>query len=136
MEGGERSGGDESEGEVEDRPRLVRPRLNIHFILCTLIIPHSEPIRQATAQANEVLWRKAHTLYIEAFDAPPDASHVKKLAKLKKNKVLPPEIHAELFEYESFLVSLGKMSLSASFSFSFSFAYAFRFLYGPVADFL
>lgn len=68
--------------------------------------------RQSSTLATEVLWKKAHQHFIEAFDAPPDPASAKKLAKLKKSKALPPDIHQELFGYEDFLVGLGRMSLS------------------------
>lgn len=61
-----------------------------------------------------MLWKTSHELYVQAFDVPSDPVSAKKLAKLKKNKVLPEDVHKELFEFENFLVNLGKMSLSAS----------------------
>lgn len=70
------------------------------------------PNWQKTLSANTALWKKTHKLYLEAFDAPTDPVLAKKLAKLKKNKKLPPEIHKELFGYDGFLVGLGQMSLN------------------------
>ncbi|KAG8878145.1 SET domain-containing protein 5 [Tulasnella sp. 332] len=67
---------------------------------------------EVSQHANGVLWKTSHELYVQAFDAPSDPVSAKKLAKLKKNKVLPDDIHKELFEFENFLIHLGRMSLN------------------------
>ncbi|KAG8993796.1 SET domain-containing protein 5 [Tulasnella sp. JGI-2019a] len=67
---------------------------------------------EGVQHANGELWKTSYDLYVQAFDAPPDSAWAKKLAKLKKNKTLPNDIRKELFDFENFLVNLGRMSLN------------------------
>lgn len=74
-------------------------------------------IREASQTASEELWERFHALFIESFVSPKTPAHVKALAKLKGKQggpQLPPEVAKELFEYDGFLLGLGKMSLSES----------------------
>ena len=58
-------------------------------------------------------WKKAYTLFVQAFKEPKNPADQKRLAKLLKEP-LPVDIERDLFEYEpGFLRNLGKMSLSA-----------------------
>ncbi|THV03478.1 SET domain-containing protein [Dendrothele bispora CBS 962.96] len=62
-------------------------------------------------EPDQAGWKRAHQLYIEAFKEPKSPADQKKLAKLMK-KPLKRDIDRGLFEYESFLKNLGKMSLN------------------------
>lgn len=56
-------------------------------------------------------WKKAHELYLWTFKAPKTLDEQKKLARILKKSV-PASMHKELFEYDTFLRGLGRMSLS------------------------
>lgn len=59
-------------------------------------------------------WKKAHTLFVEAFREPKNPADQKKLARNLK-KPIKPIIEKQLFDYErGFLRGLGRMSLSKS----------------------
>ncbi|KAK7446997.1 hypothetical protein VKT23_014210 [Stygiomarasmius scandens] len=62
-------------------------------------------------EPDQAGWKKAYQLYIEAFKEPKSPADQKKLAKLIK-KPLKRDIDRGLFDYESFLKNLGKMSLN------------------------
>ncbi len=59
------------------------------------------------------MWKKAHKLYVQAFQEPATEPEKKRLAKLLK-KPLPKEVSDTLFDYDAFLRGLGRMSLSKS----------------------
>ena len=59
------------------------------------------------------MWKKAHKLYVQAFQEPTTDAEKKRLAKLLK-KPLPQDVADALFDYEAFLRGLGRMSLSTS----------------------
>jgi len=67
---------------------------------------------EATGGELEALWKEAFHLYCHAFDTPKDPALAKRLAKLKRNKPIPPELHKELFDYENFLLNLGRLNLN------------------------
>jgi hypothetical protein len=76
------------------------------------LIPWS---RQAGDASSRALWKRTHTLFVQALYKPADPVYAKKLQKLKgKSIALAPGVEDELFGYDQFLVGLGKMSLSAS----------------------
>lgn len=71
--------------------------------------------RQAGEAASRALWKRTHTLFVQALHKPDDPAYAKKLQKLKgRGNTLPPGVEDELFGYDQFLVGLGKMSLSPS----------------------
>ena len=59
------------------------------------------------------MWKKAHKLYVQAFQEPATEPEKKRLAKLLK-KPLPQDISDMFFDYDAFLRGLGRMSLSTS----------------------
>ena len=59
------------------------------------------------------MWKKAHKLYVQAFQEPATDAEKKRLAKLLK-KPPPKDVSDALFDYEAFLRGLGRMSLSTS----------------------
>ncbi|KAI0032124.1 hypothetical protein K488DRAFT_50580 [Vararia minispora EC-137] len=63
------------------------------------------------SEPDRPTWKKAHKLYLHAFDVPMTPAEQKKLARFVK-KQLPPHIHQALFPYEEFLRGLGRMSLN------------------------
>ena len=63
------------------------------------------------AEPDRAMWKKAHKLYVQAFQEPPTDAEKKRLAKLLK-KPLPQDIADMFFDYEAFLRGLGRMSLS------------------------
>ncbi|TDL15556.1 SET domain-containing protein [Rickenella mellea] len=65
----------------------------------------------AFPQPDRATWKHAHTLFVQAFRTPTTPQHQKKLARILKTP-LPDDIAAELFEYDAFLRSLGRMSLN------------------------
>ena len=70
--------------------------------------------RQAGDASSRALWKRTHTLFVQALHKPIDPAWAKKLQKLKgKGANLPPQVEEGLFGYDQFLVGLGKMSLSA-----------------------
>ncbi|KAF5329121.1 hypothetical protein D9758_017147 [Tetrapyrgos nigripes] len=62
-------------------------------------------------EPDQAGWKKAYQLYLEAFKEPKSAADQKKLAKLLK-KPVKRDLDRNLFEYDSFLTNLGKMSLN------------------------
>ena len=64
-----------------------------------------------SAEPDRATWKKAHKLYVQAFQEPPTDAEKKRLAKLLK-KPLPQDITDMFFDYEAFLRGLGRMSLS------------------------
>jgi hypothetical protein len=72
----------------------------------------SMSFREASQTASEALWRRTHQLFVEALLSPPNSSQAKALSRLKGKNLLPADIIKELFEYDAFLLGLGKMSLS------------------------
>lgn len=67
--------------------------------------------RENGAEPDRENWKKAHELYLWAFKVPKASDEQKKLAKILK-KPVPESIQRELFEYDTFLRGLGRMSLS------------------------
>ncbi|KAF9512819.1 hypothetical protein BS47DRAFT_1344910 [Hydnum rufescens UP504] len=68
---------------------------------------------QAGDASSRALWKRTHTLFVQALYKPADPVYAKKLQKLKgKSIALPPGVEDELFGYDQFLVGLGKMSLN------------------------
>ena len=65
------------------------------------------------AEPDRAMWKKAHKLYVQAFQEPTTDAEKKRLAKLLK-KPLPQDVADALFDYEAFLRGLGRMSLSTS----------------------
>ncbi|KDR78320.1 hypothetical protein GALMADRAFT_138424 [Galerina marginata CBS 339.88] len=65
----------------------------------------------STPEPDRTTWKKAYTLYVQAFKEPKAAQDQKKLARILK-KPLPAEVDNELFGYEGFLRGLGRMSLN------------------------
>ncbi|KAF9562868.1 SET domain-containing protein [Agrocybe pediades] len=65
----------------------------------------------STPEPDRTTWKKAYTLYVQAFKEPKSPLEQKKLEKLSK-KPLPADVERELFEYEGFLRGLGRMSLN------------------------
>ena len=59
------------------------------------------------------MWKKAHKLYVQAFQEPATDAEKKRLAKLLK-KPPPKDVSDALFDYDAFLRGLGRMSLSTS----------------------
>jgi len=111
LEDGEEFSGVESQREGESVTELVSILIVLRdwWMMMTMVYGVE---RQNSAASDEAGWKEGHTLFIQALDKPKDPAHAKKLAKLKRNKVLPQDISDELFGFEQFLVGLGKMSLS------------------------
>ncbi|KAI0673183.1 SET domain-containing protein [Trametes maxima] len=63
------------------------------------------------AEPDRAMWKKAHKLYLQAFQEPSTEAEKKRLAKLLK-KPLKQEISESLFGYDAFLRGLGRMSLN------------------------
>ncbi|TBU59985.1 SET domain-containing protein [Dichomitus squalens] len=63
------------------------------------------------AEPDRAMWKKAHKLYVQAFQEPATDAEKKRLAKLLK-KPLPQDVSDTLFDYEAFLRGLGRMSLN------------------------
>ncbi|RPD63401.1 SET domain-containing protein [Lentinus tigrinus ALCF2SS1-6] len=63
------------------------------------------------AEPDRALWKKAHKLYVQAFQEPATEPEKRRLAKLLK-KPLPKEVSDTLFDYDAFLRGLGRMSLN------------------------
>ncbi|TFK48194.1 SET domain-containing protein [Heliocybe sulcata] len=62
-------------------------------------------------EPDRAIWKKAYQVYVQAFQDPPTESAKKKLAKILK-KPLREDVAKELFEYDGFLRSLGRMNLN------------------------
>jgi len=70
--------------------------------------------RGGSSEPDRAAWKKAYTLFLQAFKEPKTPQESKKLAKLLK-KPLPEDIEHALLDYEDgFLRGLGRMSLSTS----------------------
>ena len=63
------------------------------------------------AEPDRAMWKKAHKLYVQAFQEPATDAEKKRLAKLLK-KPLRQDVSDLLFDYDAFLRGLGRMSLS------------------------
>ncbi|OSC96407.1 SET domain-containing protein [Trametes coccinea BRFM310] len=63
------------------------------------------------AEPDRAMWKKAHKLYLQAFQEPATDAEKKRLAKLLK-KPLRQDIAEALFDYDAFLRGLGRMSLN------------------------
>ncbi|KAI0363233.1 SET domain-containing protein [Pilatotrama ljubarskyi] len=63
------------------------------------------------AEPDRAMWKKAHKLYVQAFQEPSTEVEKKRLAKLLKKPLLQ-DIADALFDYEAFLRGLGRMSLN------------------------
>ncbi|EIW76584.1 SET domain-containing protein [Coniophora puteana RWD-64-598 SS2] len=66
--------------------------------------------QDSTESAPESEWTEMYKLYIQTFKKPPSAAQRTKLADVLK-KGIPSEVEF-LFEYDQFLISLGKMNLN------------------------
>lgn len=75
------------------------------------VIPEIVGIRYG-AEPDRATWKKAHQLFVQAFQEPPSEPEKRKLARLLK-KPLRQNIIDELFNYDAFLRGLGRMSLSS-----------------------
>lgn len=62
-------------------------------------------------EPDRVVWKKAHELYLRAFQEPSTPTEKKKLKRLLAHPI-SDDLTQELFEYNSFLRGLGRMSLS------------------------
>ena len=71
--------------------------------------------RRLGAEPDRAMWKRAHKLYVQAFQEPATDAEKKRLAKLLK-KPLRQDVADALFDYEAFLRGLGRMSLSTSLS--------------------
>ena len=68
--------------------------------------------RSVDLESTRVSWKKAYSLYLQAFKEPKTIQEQKKLAKLLK-KPLPADVEHDLFDYSlGFLRTLGMVSLS------------------------
>ena len=68
--------------------------------------------RSTDPEPSRESWKKAYSLYVQAFKEPKTMHEQKKLAKLLK-KPLPADIEHDLFDYSlGFLRGLGMVSLS------------------------
>ncbi|KAI0758953.1 SET domain-containing protein [Fomes fomentarius] len=63
------------------------------------------------AEPDRALWKRAHKLYVQAFQEPATDAEKERLVKLLK-KDLPKDVSDTLFEYDAFLRGLGRMSLN------------------------
>ncbi|PIL25810.1 transcription factor [Ganoderma sinense ZZ0214-1] len=63
------------------------------------------------AEPDRAMWKKAHKLYVQAFQEPATDAEKKRLAKLLK-KPLHQDVADALFGYDAFLHGLGRMSLN------------------------
>ncbi|KAF9074395.1 hypothetical protein BDP27DRAFT_187636 [Rhodocollybia butyracea] len=63
------------------------------------------------AEPDHEAWRKAFSLYMQAFKEPSSVLEQKKLARIIK-KPVKAEISQGLFQYDAFLRNLGKMNLN------------------------
>ncbi|KAI0354211.1 SET domain-containing protein [Trametes cingulata] len=63
------------------------------------------------AEPDRAMWKKAHKLYVQAFQEPTTEAEKKRLAKLLK-KPLRQDVVDALFDYDAFLRGLGRMSLN------------------------
>ncbi|THH13315.1 hypothetical protein EW146_g6893 [Bondarzewia mesenterica] len=62
-------------------------------------------------EPDRATWKKAHQLFVQAFQSPTSSPDQKKLARLLK-KPIPAEIVQNIFPYDAFLRGLGRMSLN------------------------
>lgn len=62
-------------------------------------------------EPDQASWKMCFQLYLQAFREPKSAPDQKKLARILK-KPLNPDVEKDLFDYDSFLRGLGRMSLS------------------------
>ncbi|KAI0830327.1 SET domain-containing protein [Trametes gibbosa] len=62
-------------------------------------------------EPDRAMWKKAHKLFVQAFQAPLTDTEKKRLVKLLK-KPLRQDVADALFDYEAFLRGLGRMSLN------------------------
>ncbi|KAI8996255.1 SET domain-containing protein [Trametes punicea] len=63
------------------------------------------------AEPDRTMWKKAHKLYVQAFQEPATEAEKKRLARLLK-KPLRADVAEALFDYDAFLRGLGRMSLN------------------------
>ncbi|KAI0633060.1 SET domain-containing protein [Trametes polyzona] len=63
------------------------------------------------AEPDRATWKKAHKLFVQAFQEPSTEAEKKRLARLLK-KPLRQDIADALFDYDAFLRGLGRMSLN------------------------
>ncbi|OBZ74371.1 putative protein lysine methyltransferase SET5 [Grifola frondosa] len=63
------------------------------------------------AEPDRATWKKAHRIYVQAFQEPATEPEKKRLSKLLK-KPLSKDVAHELFDYDRFLSGLGRMSLN------------------------
>lgn len=68
--------------------------------------------RQSSHASSRALWKRAHTLFVQALKEPPNPTQAKLLTRLKGKNTLSPAVEDTLFSWEGFLLGLGKMSLS------------------------
>ena len=93
------------------------------YVNCSLsIISIQEELilneRSVDLESARVSWKKAYSLYLQAFKEPKTIQEQKKLAKLLK-KPLPADVEHDLFDYSlGFLRTLGMVSLSKYWSHS------------------
>ncbi|KAH9851289.1 SET domain-containing protein [Lenzites betulinus] len=64
-----------------------------------------------SGEPDRALWKKAHKLFVQAFQEPATETEKKRLAKLLK-KPLRQDVADALFGYDAFLRGLGRMSLN------------------------
>ncbi|OJT11307.1 putative protein lysine methyltransferase SET5 [Trametes pubescens] len=62
-------------------------------------------------EPDRAMWKKAHKLFVQAFQEPSTEAEKKRLAKLLR-KSLRPDVADALFSYDAFLRGLGRMSLN------------------------
>jgi hypothetical protein len=62
-------------------------------------------------EPDQASWKMCFQLYLQAFREPKSAPDQKKLARILK-KPLNPDVEKDLFDYDSFLRGLGRMSLN------------------------
>jgi len=63
------------------------------------------------SEPDRPTWKKAHRLYVQAFDSPATPAEQKKLMRLVR-RPLPEDVRRILFTYEGFLHGLGRMGLN------------------------
>ncbi|EPQ55921.1 SET domain-containing protein [Gloeophyllum trabeum ATCC 11539] len=67
--------------------------------------------RSKGVEPDRATWKKAHQLFVHAFQDPPTEQAKKKLSKILR-KPLREDVAKELFEYDGFLRGLGRMNLN------------------------